>query len=106
MFTNKTTRMFCVFAVVAAATMEVVTAASMTASDSALALKVSSSYHSVSKGKTSNSNSSADSQNDNDITAYECKFAKRTSRRSRRAGKTNTRGVGRNRVEDVCNGTH
>ena len=63
MFTNKTTRMSCVFAIVAATTLELVTAAFMTASDSGLALKVSSSSHSVNKGKTSNSNSSTDTIN-------------------------------------------
>ena len=39
MFTNKTTRMFGVFAIVVAMMLELVTVASMPASDSALAVK-------------------------------------------------------------------
>jgi hypothetical protein len=62
MFTNKTTRMFGVFAIVVATMLELVTAASMSASDSALAVKAGSS-HSISKGKSKNSNSSANTTN-------------------------------------------
>ncbi len=49
MFTNKTTRMFGVFAIVVATMLELVTVASMSASDSALAVKAGSSSHSISK---------------------------------------------------------
>lgn len=59
MFTNKTTRVFGVFAIVAAITLELVTGASTTASDSALALRAGSTSHSISKGRSSYSNSSA-----------------------------------------------
>jgi hypothetical protein len=62
MFTNKTTRMFGVFAIVVATMLELVTAASMSASDSALAVKAGSS-HSISKGKSNNANSSANTTN-------------------------------------------
>lgn len=63
MFTNKTTRMFGVFAIVVATMLELVTVASMSASDSALAVKAGSSSHSISKGKSNNSNSSANTTN-------------------------------------------
>ena len=63
MFTNKTTRMFGVFAIVVAMMLELVTVASMPASDSALAVKAGSSSHSISKGKSNNSNSSANTTN-------------------------------------------
>jgi hypothetical protein len=59
MLTHKTARMFGVFAIVAAITLDLVAAASTTASDSALALRAGSTSQSVSKGKSSNSSSSA-----------------------------------------------